>query len=167
MDEPVPQPPVQVEPGKVIPAQAEWTYSKGKVRVGLITTLTGFLIFLIGLHPAWFGFASRPGVGFIKISVFLIGLGLICLGGYLSLAALWKRGTFSIAADVGMRLIATGYLISVFSGMADVFGFGSQLSPMVPSFGRWQASGVEIGELVIAVGLLLLIPYNIHRKTSA
>jgi hypothetical protein len=51
-------------------------------------------------------------------------------------------------------------LIAVFSGMADVFGFGSEPGPMVPFFGPWQARGVEVGEIVIAVGFLLLIPYS-------
>ncbi len=150
-----------VEPEKTAPqAPVTGTYLERRVRLGLAMTLAGFLIFLLGLRPAWFGMPTRPGVGFIKISVFLIGLAVICIGGYLSLAALWKPGTHSIPADIGLRLVATGYLIAVFSGMADVFGFGSQPAPMVPSFGRWQASGVEIGEFVIAVGFLLLIPYS-------
>jgi len=137
-----------VEPEKTAPH----AFLERRVRLGLAITLAGFLIFLLGLRPAWFGMATRPGVGFIKISVFLIGLAVICIGGYLSLAALWKPGTHSIPADIGLRLVATGYLIAVFSGMADVFGFGSQPAPMVPSFGHWQASGVEMGEIVIAVG---------------
>ena len=161
MSDLLPKTPEQVEPGKTgSQAQATGTILGRRVQVGLAITLAGFLIFLLGLRPAWFGMATRPGVGFIKISVFLIGLGVICIGGYLSLAALWKPGTHSIPADIGLRLVATGYLIVVFSGMADVFGFGSEPSPMVPFFGPWQARGVEMGEIVIAVGFLLLIPYS-------
>jgi hypothetical protein len=138
-------------------------YPKRRVRVGLSTTLIGFLVFLMGNRPSLFGLDRSPVIGFVQIAVFLIGLALICIGGYLSLAALWMPGTHSISADIGLRLVATGYLISVFSGMADVFGFGSHISPMVPFFGPWQARGVEIGEIIIAVGFLLLIPYN-HRE---
>ena len=78
------------------------------------------------------------------------GLGLICLGGYLGLLALWKGQPRTIVADIGLRLVSTGYVIAVFAGMADVFGMGSQPLPGVPYFGPWQATGVLIGEVLIA-----------------
>ena len=134
-----------------------------RVRIGLIITLAGFLVFVLGARPSLFDLDRSPVVGFVQIAVFLVGLAVICLGGYLSLASLWQRGTHSIAADIGQRLVATGYLISVFCGMADIFGFGSQPPPMVPFFGPWQAGGVEIGEIIIAVGFLLLIPYKQNK----
>jgi hypothetical protein len=159
-----PVPPEPVEPEKPASETQEAVhFPRWRVRVGLTTTLVGFLIFLLGARPALFNLDRSPVVGFVQIAVFLVGLAVICLGGYLSLASLWRPGTHSIAADIGLRLVATGYLISVFSGMADVFGFGSQPPPMVPYFGPWQARGVEIGEIIIAVGFLLLIPYNHHK----
>ena len=160
-----PNPSKRVEPEKAASeTQKAAPFLQWRVRVGLTTTLIGFLIFLLGARPALFNLDRSPVVGFVQIAVFLIGLAVICLGGYLSLAPLWRPGTHSIAADIGLRLVATGYLISVFSGMADVFGFGSQPPPMVPFFGPWQARGVEIGEIIIAAGFLLLIPYNYHNK---
>jgi hypothetical protein len=60
-----------------------------------------------------------------------------------------------------MRLVATGFVIAVFAGMADVFGFGSHPLPEVPYFGAWQARGVEIGEVIIAIGFLLMIPFRL------
>jgi len=53
----------------------------------------------------------------------------------------------------------------VASGMADVFGLGNQPFPNVPYFGIWQALGVIIGQLIIAVGLIMLIPYP-KRETD-
>ena len=138
-------------------------YPKWRVRVGLVSTLIGFLVFLLGARPALFHPDGDPVVGFVQISVFLIGLAIICIGGYLVWQRSGDREPTVFAADIGLRMVATGYLISVFSGMADVFGFGSQSPPLIPYFGPWQASGVEIGEIVIAVGFMLLIPYN-HRK---
>jgi uncharacterized membrane protein len=44
--------------------------------------------------------------------------------------------------------------------MADIFGFGSNNYPKIPIFGIYQLLGVLIGEIVIAVGLLMLIPYK-------
>ena len=161
MSDQTPSPPQQVELEKAEPEVREPPAPpKWRVRIGLSITLAGFLVFLLGARPALFGLDRSPVVGFVQIAVFLIGLALICLGGYMSLASLWRPGMHSIAADIGLRLVATGYLISVFSGMADVFGFGTHIPPQVPYFGPWQATGVEIGEIVIAAGFLLLIPYN-------
>jgi len=134
--------------------------SRLRVRVGLIITLFGLFVFLVGTKPAWFHLERTPTVGFIKISVFLIGLAIICLGGYTSLWGLWKGMERSIAADIGLRMVATGYVIAVFSGMADVFGMGSQTSPQIPFFGPIQALGVLLGEILMAFGFLLLIPYR-------
>jgi hypothetical protein len=134
--------------------------SQIRIRFGLILTLLGFVVFLGGTKPALFGYNRSEMIGFIKISVFLIGLAIMCVGGYISLLAFWKNGARTISAEIGSRLVATGYVVAVFSGMADVFGFGSQPPPAVPFFGPLQALGVEIGEGVIALGFLLLIPFR-------
>ena len=135
-----------------------------RMRLGLVMVLLGLLVFLIGARPALFGLDRSPVVGFVQISVFLVGLAGICIGGYITVMAFWRNGSRTIAADVGSRLVATGYVVAVFSGMADVFGFGTQLRPRVPFFGPWQAAGVQIGELLIAIGFLLLIPYHLQKK---
>lgn len=131
-----------------------------RVRVGLGITIIGFIIFIIGAEPGLFGLDRSPVVGFVQIAVFLVGLGIICLGGYICLAALWNSGLKSIASDIGLRMVATGYVIAVGSGMADIFGFGSHGFPKIPRFGSWQMTGVLIGEIVIAIGLLMLIPFK-------
>lgn len=131
-----------------------------RVQLGLGVTVFGFLLFLIGAEPGMFGVDRSPVVGFVQIAVFLVGLGIICLGGYITLAGLWNGRPKTIASDIGLRLVATGYVIAVASGMADVFGFGSQRFPIVPYFGVYQMMGVMLGELVVAVGLLLLIPFR-------
>jgi hypothetical protein len=97
---------------------------------------------------------------FVQIATFLVGLGIICLGGYITLAALWNGGHKTIASDIGLRLVSTGYVIAVAGGMADIFGFGSNNYPVIPIFGIYQQLGVILGEIVIAIGLLLLIPYK-------
>ena len=134
-----------------------------RVRLSLIVTLLGAGIFLLGAKPNWLGLDRSPVVGFVQIAVFLIGLGIICLGGYVGLTALWSGRERSIVADIGLRLIATGYVVAVFAGMADVFGMGTQLSPRVPFFGPLQAVGVAFGELVIAAGLVMLIPFQTRK----
>jgi hypothetical protein len=126
---------------------------------GLIIVLLGELVFLLGTAPGIFGLDRSPVTGFVQIAVFLAGEALICLGGYVTLNALWMGTEKSISADIGLRLISTGYMISFVAGLADVFGFGSHLFPNIPYFGPVQAFGVMIGEGVIILGFILLIPF--------
>jgi hypothetical protein len=141
--------------------------SSVRIRFSLTCVGLGLFIFVVGAKPNWFGWDRSSAVGFIQIAVFLVGLALICAGGFVGLSALWGKEQRSIIADIGLRLIWTGYVIAVFTGMADVFGMGSQALPKVPYFGPWQAGGVLIGQFVIAIGFLMLIPYHYHsNKTS-
>ena len=135
-----------------------------RMMVGLFISVFGFFVYLLGTSPELFGLDRSPVVGFVQIAVFLVGLGIICLGGYISLTSLWKGKEFTIAADIGLRLVATGYVISLASGMADVFGIGNQPWPEIPIFGEWQARGVLLGEIVIAIGFLLLLPSQRSQK---
>jgi hypothetical protein len=130
-----------------------------RIRVGIIFTIIGLFIYILGANPAIFGLDRSPVTGFIQIAVFLIGLAMICIGGFITLNALWNGEEKSIAADFGLRLVATGYVIAVATGMADVFGLGNHTFPNIPYFGPWQAIGVMIGESVILVGFLMIIPY--------
>ena len=136
------------------------TNGRLRTRIGLGVTFLGFLVYLLGAEPGLFRLDRSPTVGFVQIATFLVGLGIICLGGYLCLAALWNGGQKSIASDIGLRLVSTGYVIAVACGMADVFGFGTNVYPLVPVFGIYQQIGVMLGEGVIAIGMMLLIPYK-------
>ncbi len=142
--------------------------STPRVLVSTITTFVGLFIFVVGAKPDHFAWDRSPVVGFVQIAVFLVGLALICLGGYVGLHTLWWGAERTITSDIGSRLVGTGYVIAVFAGLADVFGMGSQSFPNVPYFGPWQASGVLIGQGVIALGFLLMIPisfpWNRNRK---
>lgn len=136
-------------------------YPINRIRFGIIITIVGLLIFLIGIRPEILGLDRSPVIGFVQIGVMLVGLAIICLGGYLSLIALWYKRTLSLAAEIGMRLISTGLIIAVMAGMADVFGLGSHpIRYGVPYFGIWQARGVQVGEGLIAIGLLMMFPYS-------
>jgi len=137
-----------------------------RIRFSLVSVSIGLFIFTVGAKPNWFGWDRSPVVGFVQIAVFLIGLGMICTGGYVGLSALWGNEQRSIIADIGSRLVGTGYVIAVFTGMADIFGLGSQPLPNVPYFGPWQAGGVLIGQLIIAIGFLMIIPYHFHMDKT-
>ena len=131
-----------------------------RIQFGLIISIGGFLVFLVGIKPEIFLLDRSPVLGFIQIAVMLVGLAIICVGGYISISGLWKGQRPSIAAELGVRIISTGYIIAVFSGFADIFGLGSHPYPeYIPYFGEWQARGVQIAEGFIAIGMLMLLPY--------
>jgi len=144
--------------------------SAPRIYFSIAITALGLLVFVIGAKPDWFGWDRSSVVGFVQIAVFLAGLAIICLGGYIGLLTLWWGYERTIVADIGSRLVGTGYVIAVFAGLADIFGMGSQSFPQVPYFGPWQASGVLIGQGIIALGFLLFIPFRspkISHKTHA
>ena len=138
----------------------ELTVPAKKMRYRLICTLIGYLILLLGARPSIFGLDRSPVIGFAQTATFLVGLALICLGGYLCLIAFWIRDMISLTADFGIRLILTGLVISIFSGMADVFGFGSHPLSGIPFFGPLQSTGVEIGMGIIGIGFVMMIAPN-------
>jgi hypothetical protein len=135
------------------------SFPQRRTQFGLAMVIFGYLVFLLGARPGLFHLDRSRVIGFVQISVFLIGLGMIVLGSYLTLNAFWPNGKKTIAADLGSRVISTGYVICVFTAMADIFGLGSHRLPDV-FFGPLQARGVAIGMATIAVGFLLLIRYR-------
>ena len=144
------------------PQIQNWTLRR---RLGVGIAMAGLLIFVLGAEPARFGLDLSLSIGFLQITVFSLGLFAICLGGSVTLGALWPDGERSIAADLGLRVAWTGYVISLVSGMADIFGLGTRpLGQDVPFFGYWQSRGVLAGELLILLGFLMMIPY--HRSAA-
>jgi hypothetical protein len=138
-------------------------FPRRRIELGLIIAVGGFLILMVGLRPDLFQLDRSPVLGFIQIAVMLAGLAVICVGGYICLSGLWKGRSPSIAAELGLRIISTGYIIAVFAGLADIFGLGSHPYPeFIPYFGEWQARGVQIAEGFIAIGMLLMLPYSRH-----
>ncbi len=138
-----------------------------KIRFGLVVLLVGLVLYILGINPAIFGLDRSPFLGFLQITVFLAGLGLICLGGYITLNALWNGAQKSIAADIGLRLVGTGYVIAVGSSLADIFGYGAQTYPAFPYFGQWQTLGVIFGACLIITGFALLVPHQSPKPEEA
>lgn len=130
-------------------------------RFGIGLTLLGLFLFVFGAEPGFFGLDRSEAVGFVQISVFTFGLFLLCLGGSFSLSSLWSDNWQSISADIGLRLAWTGFVIAMAAGMADIFGLGTRpIATSTTFFGYWQARGVLIGQIVIGVGFLMMIPYR-------
>jgi len=135
-------------------------------RFGIGVALFGFLLFVLGADPGLFGLDRSEAIGFVQVGLFTFGLLLICIGGTMSLNSLWPENWKSILADIGLRLVWTGFVIAMASGMADIFGLGTRpLTTSTTFFGFWQARGVLIGQVVIFVGFLMMIPYRKPRLT--
>ncbi len=132
------------------------TYSHKRLRTGMIITFFGYLALILGAKPSIFGLDRSPVIGFVQTAMIIVGIGIICIGGYTCLKSFWLRKQVSLTADFGLRIVATGFVICVFTGMADVFGFGSHPFPGVPFFGPLQAIGVIAGEAVIAIGMVMM-----------
>jgi hypothetical protein len=130
-----------------------------RTRLGLGLTLVGYAVFLLGARPSIYGLDRSPVIGFVQIAVFLFGLGLISGGAYIVMQALWRDKPTSILFQIGMRFLQTGFVIALFTGLADVFGLGSHSLPK-PFFGPLQSAGVQIGEFVIGLGIIMMFPFH-------
>lgn len=151
--------PKSQEPVKFVP------HSRKRLRAGLITTIAGYVLLLLGARPSLFGLDRSPVIGFVQTATFIVGIGIISIGGYISLMCFWPKNQVSLTADFGLRLVATGFVIAIFTGMADVFGFGSHQLPSVPFFGPLQSAGVILGEAIIAIGLIMMVsPADTSKK---
>jgi hypothetical protein len=124
----------------------------------MILTLLGFVIYFFGAYPDLFGVNHRSLTASFPIYMLLFGLALLCIGGMICFIALWRGKPKSFAYDIGVRLVATGYIISLFSGLADFISLGSH--HILPFLGPLQTAGVIVGEAVIGAGFLLILPYK-------
>jgi hypothetical protein len=127
----------------------------------LLLALLAVIVYLYGKATYFAALKQSPLAGPVEIIVILFGLGLVSLGGVFGLSRLWKARPKSFAYDFGLRLLITGYLMAFISAMADYFGMGAH--HILPYFGPLQAAGVYLGEVVIALGLLMMFPYQGHE----
>ena len=100
-----------------------------RVNIGLGLTIAGFLIFILGADPGLFGLDRNHISVSSKQQLFLSVWHCSAWVDSSASRLAKKRTDQSLAQDIGIRLVATGYLISLISGMADVFGFGTQAWP--------------------------------------
>jgi hypothetical protein len=141
------------------------SYPRTRSQLGLTLSFFGFTIVIFGLKPEVFGLSSSLSVGFAQILTFLVGLGVLIWGSTIALSAFWPKGSQSLMADFGLRVIATGYIICVFTGLADAFGFGTNPLPDV-FMGGLQRQGVIIGMGIVLIGLLMMVRFKKFRDPS-
>ena len=125
-------------------------------RIAVAIIVFGFFVFIIGRFPGLIRLDLTPGIGLLKITVFLIGISLMTLGAYLYVLATRRQaGPHRLGEMIGVRLMGTGLVLCYASGYADILGIGTERlgDPLV--LGPLQAVGIVLGVLVIALGLFL------------
>ena len=127
----------------------------------MTVVLIGLFIFMIGIYPNLIGMDRSPVVGFVQIGVWLLGLGILLLGSTMTVRVIRNGYPNSLRSEVGLRLIATGYVFAVAASFADFLGIGSHALPGI-SYGPLQVTGLVLGVLVSLFGVILYWP----RKAS-
>jgi drug/metabolite transporter (DMT)-like permease len=125
----------------------------------LVLDFAGLAVFLLGLQPWIFGLDRSPVVGYLQVVVFLVGLACVVLSTY-AIEKLQRppEQPVTIREDVGARLAATGYVLVVVSGTADLIGLGSHPLPGSPHLGTLQSIGLIIGTVMIVLGFAMYYP---------
>jgi uncharacterized membrane protein len=117
----------------------------------------GFMIFAIGIEPDLIGMNRSETVGFVQVEVWLVGLAILLGSAYASVRVVRNSRRMSLRADIGVRLIATGYVVATAASLADFIGLGAQELPYV-TFGPIQVLGLATGVTLSLIGLLLYWP---------
>ncbi|MEJ2570215.1 MAG: hypothetical protein P8Y98_06705 [Anaerolineales bacterium] len=142
------------------PYQIRWA------RYWMTLVFVGFMIFIIGIQPDLIGMNRSEVVGFIQVDVWLVGLAILLASAYACVRVIRNHRPMSLRADIGVRLIATGYVVSAAASLADFIGLGAQHLPYV-AFGPIQVIGLATGVAISLLGLLLYWPRNPKPKDAS
>lgn len=128
--------------------------------------LVGLFIFVIGVNPNLLGMDRSPVVGFVQIGVWLTGLALLLLGATLTVRVVRNAHPNTLRSEIGLRMIATGYVFAVAASFADFLGIGTHTLPTI-SYGPMQVGGLIFGVVISLIGVLLYWPGAPRRASGA
>jgi hypothetical protein len=104
-------------------------------------------------------------VGFVQIGVWLLGLGILLLGATLAMKVIRNGYPTTLRSEVGLRLIATGYVLAVTASFTDFLGIGSHALPGI-SYGPLQVTGLALGVMVSLLGVILYGPGKASQSSA-
>ena len=142
------------------PTQVRWA------RRWMTIVLIGLLVFLIGIQPDLIGMNRSQAVGFVQIGVWLVGLAILLTAAYSTVRVIRNGKSNSLRADIGVRLIATGFVIAGVASLADFISVGAHRMPLV-IFGPVQVMGLILGVFLCIVGLVLYWPRRAKGKSPS
>jgi hypothetical protein len=125
--------------------------------------LLGFFIFAIGVDPDLIGMNRSRIIGFVQMGVWMTGLTILLLGATATVRVVRNGRPHSLRAEVGVRLIATGYVVAATATYADFLSIGSHQMPQV-HFGEVQVMGLALGVITSLIGLVLYWPATPRKK---
>jgi len=144
---------------KLTPAQVR------RARRRMTLVLIGLIIFAIGVQPDLIGMNRSPIVGFVQVGVWLAGLALLLVSAAATVKVVRNGRPTSLRADIGTRLIATGYVIAAVASLADFISIGAHRMPL-PFFGQVQVFGLVTGVLASLLGLVLYWPRKVESPEA-
>jgi hypothetical protein len=127
--------------------------------------LIGLFVFIIGVDPNLLGLDRSPVVGFVQIGVWLFGLALLLLGATLAVRVVRNHHPNTLRSEIGLRLIATGYVFAVAASFADFLGIGTHVLPNI-SYGPLQVGGLIFGVVLSLIGVVLYWPGLSRTKSG-
>ena len=136
----------------------------------LLLFLVGNVLTVVSLAAEILGLDLTPGFGMVQMLQLLVGLTLLTLAGFLHISSLRDPGTpRSLQADIGIRLAATGLVFAYVSGLSDLLGIGTHVTPQFerPYVGPLQLGGLVLGIISITVGMILYHTSRGSRQTSS
>lgn len=138
--------------------------------VVLLLFLIGNVLTVVSLAAEILGLDLTPGFGMIQMFQLLLGVTFLTLAGFLHIHRLRNPDTpRSLQADIGIRLAATGLVFAYVSGLSDLLGIGTHVSPRFerPFVGPLQLGGLVLGIISITTGMLLYYTSRGSRESSA
>lgn len=131
--------------------------------------LAGGILCIMSLAADWGGLDLTPGFGVVQMLQLLLGLASLTLAVFLYLKSLRPPNTArSLQADIGVRLAATGLVFAFVSGLSDLIGIGTHVTPNFdrPYVGPLQLGGLLVGVGSIIAGMLLYYTSRGSRENS-
>ena len=125
-----------------------------RARRWMTIVLLGLFIFVIGVQPDILGLNRSLTVGFVQIGVWLTGLAILLLASYATVRVVRNGKPTSLRADIGTRLLATGYVVAAVASLADFIGVGAFAVNDKPQLRLIKiiCKGGEVGEFKLRLG---------------
>lgn len=136
-----------------------------RARRWMTIVLLGLFIFVIGVQPDILGLNRSLTVGFVQIGVWLTGLAILLLASYATVRVVRNGKPTSLRADIGTRLLATGYVVAAVASLADFIGVGAQQMPYI-TFGPVQVIGLVTGVILSLLGVIFYWPRKQTKRDS-
>jgi len=133
---------------------------------GIALGALGTVLAFMGLFPGVTGVEPTVGIGLVQIVMILTGFSLLIAGAFIyAKYTFYTRKRSNLAQQIALRLSLTGLLFGAMAGLADIFGFGSNLRTETSDifFGPWQAFGLITGFLVASLGVII---YSLSGDTD-